>query len=300
MKSFLFSPYPALPPNVVRRLHLHGARTTAENYNGLLLHTTELASRRAFKYLSYLDLGATVFRVRLHVSDTRFGRASWGHLGPSWGPSWAILGHLGGHLGLSWNLFEPPKSWHFAGGLFQAILGPLGASDFYLTHFLLTSHALAPFFCQFASPLFVALSRGHLGPSWVRLGAVLGHRWPPRWPQDGPSRVSLHLTGGILGPSWGGLGAILGLSWASWGHLQHPWRPKTTISLGRSLKNWKMKSSRKRTASADRPIRVRGVPKNGYNNKRPAWGVVVSSRQFAHSGQICERGRSAAVGGYQQ
>ena len=41
LKSFLFSPYPALPPNVVRRLHLHGGRTTAENYPSLLLHSTE-------------------------------------------------------------------------------------------------------------------------------------------------------------------------------------------------------------------------------------------------------------------
>ena len=29
LKSFLFFPYPALPPNVVRTPHIHGARTTA-------------------------------------------------------------------------------------------------------------------------------------------------------------------------------------------------------------------------------------------------------------------------------
>ena len=76
-----------------------------------------------------------------------------------------------------------------------------GASDFYLSKFLRTSHALAPFFCQFASPLFVALSRGafcailgsswaHLGPSWGRLGATLPH------------------PGAVLRPSWGHLHAF--------------------------------------------------------------------------------------------
>ena len=55
--------------------------------------------------------------------------------------------------------------------------------------FLRTSHALAPFSCQLPSPLFVALSRGRLNPSWGRLGAILGHLgavFGPYWAIVGP------------------------------------------------------------------------------------------------------------------
>ena len=45
LKSVLFSPYPAIPPNVVRRLHIHGARTTADNYSGALNRTTEVSRK---------------------------------------------------------------------------------------------------------------------------------------------------------------------------------------------------------------------------------------------------------------
>ena len=65
-----------------------------------------------------------------------------------------------------------------------------GASDFYLSKFSRTSHALAPFFWQSASPLFVALSRGRFAPSWGRLGAILPH------------------PGAVLRPSWGHLHAF--------------------------------------------------------------------------------------------
>ena len=47
------------------------------------------------------------------------------------------------------------------------------------------------FFCRVSAPLFVALAIGCLGPSWGRLGPVLGH------------------LGGRVGPLLGHLGAVL-------------------------------------------------------------------------------------------
>ena len=35
LKSLLFSPYPAIPPYIVRTLHIHGLRTAADHYNEL-------------------------------------------------------------------------------------------------------------------------------------------------------------------------------------------------------------------------------------------------------------------------
>ena len=48
---------------------------------------------------------------------------------------------------------------------------------------------------------------GLSGPSWGRLGAVLG----PSWGHLGPSWAVLGPSWGHLGPSWGRLGAVLGL-----------------------------------------------------------------------------------------
>ena len=108
LKCFLFSPFPALPPNVVRRLHLHGPRTTAANHNG-----------------------------RVPRPGCRVPGAG-GLLGPSWGRLGALLGRLGTDLGpfggpswgLSWALLGLPSRTIFVAlctGPFEAILGPLGA-----------------------------------------------------------------------------------------------------------------------------------------------------------------------------
>ena len=86
LKSFLFSPYPALPPNVVRRLHLHGGRTTVENYPSLLLHSTE-------RHLG--DVWVCGF-FRAHVLDVCCGRMfrtcgsedDFCTAGPKTGPRW--------------------------------------------------------------------------------------------------------------------------------------------------------------------------------------------------------------------
>ena len=43
LKSSLFSPYPALPPNVVRRTHIHGSGTTADIHFDILQQTASVA-----------------------------------------------------------------------------------------------------------------------------------------------------------------------------------------------------------------------------------------------------------------
>ena len=142
------------------------------------------------------------------------GRASGAILGPSWpilgrswgllGPSWAILGGLGGGPGSSWAVLGRSWSDFWSGPIFDHVF-----NRFYF------------FFGRFWSPkgcprggiLGAKMEpksmpkRGRnlraqklpLGPSWNRLGAVLGRTWA------------------ILAR----LGAILGRSWAGWGSQKH-------------------------------------------------------------------------------
>ena len=100
-----------------------------------------------------------------------------GSLGASWGPFWGFLGPHLGLLGASWGVLG--GSW----GPLGASLGPLGASLGHLG-------AEGSIF-QFFVPL--------LGPSWARLGGLLG-------------RLGRLL--GRLGALLGRLGAVLGASWA--------------------------------------------------------------------------------------
>ena len=121
-----------------------------------------------------------------------------GHLGPSWGPSGAILGHLGailGHLGPSWGPSLTSKTvivykrWcrngniGFQNGSRHKGYGHLGL--------------LGP-------------SWGLPGPSWSDLGTILGHHGGIL----GPSRGHLVTSWAILVPCW----ALLGPTWAHLGH----------------------------------------------------------------------------------
>ena len=88
-----------------------------------------------------------------------------GHLGPSWGPSGAILGHLGailGHLGPSW-------------GRSLAILAHLVAHFGRSSALLGRSGAILGFILADLGP-----SWGLLGSSWAVLGRILG-RLRPSW-----------------------------------------------------------------------------------------------------------------------
>ena len=150
-------------------------------------------------------------------------------------------GHLGVHLGLSGNYFQSTYSWHFARGLFEAILRPLGA--------------------------ILGSAGGPLGPSWGRSWSILGAMLGGILGSFGTSfnnhiRGTLH--GGFLRPSWGLVGPswdFLVLSWkpywvqfggnlgTPWGHMAEdgPWkvprigvRPagrKVELTHGRSGKN---------------------------------------------------------------
>ena len=132
---------------------------------------------------------------------------SWGRLGSvleaSWdglGASWGVLERLGGVLGgleVSWapqELLKPMKNHYFS----------------------------------FWYPLW---SRAVLGPSWGRLGGVLGRgRLGASWGTLGASWGRLSGVLGCLGASWGvlgNLGVVLGASFgrlrASWGVLGASW-----------------------------------------------------------------------------
>ena len=80
----------------------------------------------------------------------------------------------------------------------------------------------------------------HPGPTWRRLGSILGPSWAilgPPWAILGPPWPGLALPGAVLGPSWphpgpslailSGPGPILGPSWdhlgPSWDHLGPSW-----------------------------------------------------------------------------
>ena len=98
--------------------------------------------------------------------------ASWGllgHLGASWGHLGSILGPLGSILGSSWRILGP--SW--------SILGPLGP--------------------------ILRTSWGILGPSWEHLGPILEHlgeSWSFRSPSWQPLGASWGFRGGFLEASW--------------------------------------------------------------------------------------------------
>ena len=89
-KSFLFFPYPALPPNVVRRPHIRGARTT-----DAIMVERKVDPRRGIFQRGGNCQRASV-DVILHVA------AAWGRLAGRLGGSWAILAASRGALAAPW------------------------------------------------------------------------------------------------------------------------------------------------------------------------------------------------------
>ena len=75
------------------------------------------------------------------------------------------------------------------------------------------------------------------------------------------------------------------------------WKPKTTISLGRSLKHEDLRCSESGTASAKRRFRVRGVQKTGTTTKRQVLRAIVLLRRNEHSGQNLREGSLRRGGG---
>ena len=108
-KSFLFFPYPALPPNVVRRPHIRGARTT-----DAIMVERKVDPRRGIFQRGGNCQRASVEMI-LHVA------AAWGRLAGRLGASWRLLGHTGGQ---SWR---PGGLVGASRGVWKASCGRLGA-----------------------------------------------------------------------------------------------------------------------------------------------------------------------------
>ena len=144
-------------------------------------------------------------------------------LGVSWDISWALLGGLLGRLG---GLLAVPGA--FWGSFFLwGLLGPLGGRLGGLLGAFLRDHpqgvcwsilglsASVRELCGStsghrgrATPTSLETTWNRVGPSWVRLEAVLG-LLGPSWAVSGPSRSFLGLSHRLLDRSW----TILGLSW---------------------------------------------------------------------------------------
>ena len=120
-----------------------------------------------------------------------------GLLGPLFEPLGALVGLLGGLWGSLGGVLGP-VFWRLLGKQFEDVLGVV----------------LGPFWGilgQFFGPLGGVL--GSLGASWVPLGASwrpLGAFWGPLRAEGSNCRFVFPL----FGPSWSRLGALLGSSWA--------------------------------------------------------------------------------------